>query len=96
MLEIELNPPSEEYRYLHTSMELKITLWDRVKILFGLNPLLGFCVRLVATKGEDSALQDIDVDFYSTKVLIKGEGSLIKTREAIFDYEKLHAKEGAK
>ena len=92
MPEIVTEPPREEYRYLHSTLQLELTLKDRLKILWGMNPLLGYCVRLVAYLDNDGKLEDIDLSHYSTKVLVKNIDEATPTSKAIFSYEKLHIK----
>ena len=90
---MKLDPLSEEYRYLHTSMQLNLSLWDLAKIAVGQSVLLGACFRVVLEKDADGKTIDVDVDFYSTKVVIANAGDPIPTNEAVFEYEKLHQTE---
>lgn len=83
----------EEYRYLHSTMQLKLTLWDRTKIFFGVDPMLGFCVRILVRKDENKDIRNLDVDMFSTRVLVKDVGDGLPTTKAKFNYEELHHKE---
>ena len=89
-MEVEQKLPKEAYRYLHTLSGLKLTWWDRVKIMFGLNPVVGLCVRLVIYKTEDNKFEDVSFDYYSTSAIVNSADEELPTSEAIFDYKKLH------
>lgn len=90
---MKIPPPSEEYRYLHTSMQLELSLWDRCKLAMGFKPLLGACFRVVMEKDPDGKVVDVSVDFYSTRAIVAEAGEAVATSDAVFDYEKLHTTE---
>jgi len=71
-------------------MQLKLSVWDRCKLLMGQKVLLGACFRVVMEKDPDEKVVDVSVDFYSTRVLVAEADDPIPTAEAVFDYERLH------
>lgn len=87
---MEVNPPSEEYRYLHVSAQMELSFLDKCKLVIGMKPLVGACFRIVLIKDEEGRTTDVDVDFYSTRVLVAEAGKAVPTSDAIFNYDKLH------
>lgn len=87
---MNIDPPIEEYRYLHSTMQLKLSLWDKTKVLLGQKVYLGACFRLCIKKNPDESLENVDVDMFSAKaVVVEGE-DVVPTSDAVFNYEQLH------
>lgn len=81
---------NEEYRALHTKMVLRLTWKDMWAIIRGKRPIMSFCCGIKIYKKPDGSLDSLDLDTYSTKVVVSNLGEVEDTKEAIFDYDKLH------
>lgn len=92
-MSIEIKPSelTEEYRVLHSTMELKLTWVDYLKLALGNRLNMSYCIRLVFTKDSAGKVVDINWDTFSTKTTLVTDGEEPEhTSEAIFDYDKLH------
>lgn len=87
---ITIPAANEEFKFLHARFGLKLKWSDLFKLALGGIMKMSFCVRIRLIKDKDGKLSDIDTDVFSTTIAVVKDVDLIETKEAIFDYDKLH------